>query len=107
MYISFFTQKKVLMLSVGIALAVVLMNFIDVSATHVQIDSNLSVSPNIISFSTVFPGGVHFKPLTVDLSDQFLASPIPDAVEYRILQKPKPRTDTPEERAYCAAYPND
>ncbi|OGZ44861.1 MAG: hypothetical protein A3J54_00345 [Candidatus Ryanbacteria bacterium RIFCSPHIGHO2_02_FULL_45_13b] len=107
MYIFFFTKKRVLVLSVGIALTAILMNFIDVSATHVEIDSNLTVSPNIISFSTVFPGEVHFKPLTVDLSDQFLASPIHDDVEYRILQKPKPRTDTPEERAYCAAYPND
>src|SRR3989344_6033633 len=107
MYIFFFTKKRVLVLSVGIALTAILMNFIDVSATHVEIDSNLSVSPNIISFSTVFPGEVHFKPLTVDLSDQFLASPIHDDVEYRIVQKPKPRVDTPEERAYCAAYPND
>lgn len=107
MHTSFFTKKRMFMFSLGIVLATILMNFMDVSATHVEIDSNLTVSPNIISFSTVFPGEVHFKPLTVDLSDQFLASPIHDDVEYRIIQKPKPRTDTPEERAYCAAYPND
>lgn len=101
-------HKKYILFAVAVAiLGAVLWGSIEVRANHVTIDPNLSLSPNVISFSTVFPGEVHFKPLVVDLSSAFLASPEHDDVEYRIVQKPKPRTDSPEERAYCAANPLD
>ena len=99
-------QKTFLALGVG-AIVIVLTGSIRVGAQNVSIDSNLSVSPNIISFETVFPGEVHFKPLTVDLSDSFIAEDILDDVEYQILQRTKPRVDTPAEREYCANFPND
>lgn len=103
-------MKKITILSSLLAviiLGVILKGSIRVGAANVTIDSNLAVSPNVISFSTVFPGEVHFKPLTIDLSSQFIASRIHDDVEYRILQKPKPRVDSPQERAYCQENPTD
>ena len=87
--------------------AVVALQTSQVGATDVTIDTNLSVTPSVISFETVFPGEVHFRPLNIGLSEGFIANPILDDVEYRILQKPKPRIDDPEERAYCQAHPND
>src|SRR3989344_5933705 len=104
---NFLTKKWIAVGAAVSMLGAILFFSLQVSASHVTIDPNLSVSPNVISFSTVFPGEVHFKPLTVDLSSAFLASPIHDDVEYRILQKPKPRIDSPEERAYCASNPTD
>jgi hypothetical protein len=86
---------------------IVLAGSIEVSANHITINSNLSVTPNIISFETVFPGEIHFKPLTITLSDEFLESEIHDDVEYKILQRTKPREDSQEEREYCALFPND
>ncbi len=83
------------------------LNAFQVSATKCEINPDLSVTPNIISFQTVFPGEVHFKPLDVDLSSSFIENPIYDDVEYRIVQKPKPKKDTAWDRAYCAAHPTD
>jgi len=85
----------------------VLFSSIQVGATHVEIDANLSVSPGIISFETVFPGEVHFKPLDIDLSRAFMGSSVHDDVEYRILQRSKPKMDSDAERAYCAQNPTD
>ncbi|MEK7584809.1 MAG: hypothetical protein AAB490_06210 [Patescibacteria group bacterium] len=83
------------------------MHTLQVSATTVTIDVNLSVTPNVISFETVFPGEVHFRPLNIDLSGSFIESSIHDDVEYQIVQRPKPRIDDPEERAYCLLHPED
>src|SRR3989344_3986989 len=104
---NFLTKKWIAVGAAVSMLGAILFFSLQVSASHVTIDPNLSVSPNVISFSTVFPGEVHFKPLTVDLSSAFLDSPIHDDVEYRILQKPKPRIDSDEERAYCQQNPLD
>ena len=41
------------------------------------------------------------------MSQNFIRSSIHDDVEYRILQKTKPREDSASERAYCAENPND
>src|SRR3989344_6574138 len=95
----------------GIALlaigAVVALQTSQVGATEVTIDTNLSVTPSVISFETVFPGEVLFRPFNIGLSQAFLESPIHDDVEYRILQKPKPRIDSAAEREYCQANPLD
>ncbi len=103
-------MKSKLWILSGIALgAIVLLSLraFNVSATNVTIDINLSVSPNIISYQTVFPQEVLFKPLNINLSNSFLQSWKHDDVEYRIVQKPKPRIDNSTERAYCAAHPLD
>ncbi|MEK7643421.1 MAG: hypothetical protein AAB372_03175 [Patescibacteria group bacterium] len=89
------------------ALLIVFASSLEVSAAHVVIDSNLSVSPVVVSFETAFPGEIFYKPIDIDLSDQFLSSSIHNDVEYRILQKPKPRRDDPAERAYCAEHSTD
>lgn len=89
------------------AAVVLLMRAVQVSATHVYINSNLTVSPSIISFETVFPGEVFFEPLNVSLSQSFLTSGVYDYVEYRILQKVKPKKDHPYLRAYCQKYPTN
>jgi len=88
-------------------LAIAAFGTLGVSANHVTINANLSVTPNIISFSTVFPGEVHLEPINIDLSSAFIANPNLDEVEYRIVQRPKPRTDSEEERAYCRENPTD
>src|SRR3990167_9803746 len=85
--------------------AVVALQTSQVGATDVTIDTNLSVTPSVISFETVFPGEVHFRPLNIDLSLGFIADPALDDVEYRILQRPKPKTET--DREYCRANPTD
>ena len=96
---------------IGIALlaigGVIALQSSQVAATTVTIDINLSVTPNVISFETVFPGEVLFRPFNIGLSQAFLDSPIHDDVEYRILQRPKPRIDSDEERAYCQQNPLD
>jgi|GEM_PF-2153111 len=102
-----FLQTKVLGSLGALIIVGVLVSTVQVGAQVVSIDSNLSISPNIISFETVFPGEVHYKPLVVNLSDSFLGEAILDDVEYRIVQKPKPRIDSPEEREYCSRFPND
>lgn len=89
------------------AILIIAFNAFHVSAWGVTIDTNLSVSPNVISFSTVFPQETLFRPLRIGLSDKFLDSAILDDVEYRITQKPKPRIDSNSERAYCASNPAD
>src|SRR3989344_9611211 len=87
--------------------AVVAFQSSQVGATDVTIDTNLSVTPNVISFETVFPGEVLFRPLNIGLSQGFQESLIHDDVEYRILQQPKPRIDSDEEREYCQQNPFD
>ena len=106
---TFITKKRMFVTArLGItALVVILVGSIEVRATHVTIDANLSVSPNIISFETVFPGEVLYRPLAVELSGAFLESYLHDDVEYRILQKPKPRVDSAVERSYCEENPTD
>ena len=88
-------------------MAYALTNSRPVSAWNVNIDTNLTVSPAVISFATVFPGEINFRPLNISLSHDFITSSIHDDVEYRILQKPKPREESANERAYCAEHPND
>ncbi len=104
-------NKKQLLLVLVIGAAAMLASLLKFSlqarATHVAIDPNLSVTPNIISFQTVFPGEVQLRPLHIGLSEAFLASPEHDDVEYRILQRPKPRRDDPAEREYCESHPDD
>ena len=102
-------KKPGFLIVIGLALAagIVALHALQVTATTVIIDTNLSVTPGIISFETVFPGEVLFRPFNIGLSQAFLDSPIHDDVEYRILQKPKPRIDSPEERAYCQENPSD
>jgi hypothetical protein len=92
--------------ALGVA-ALILASSVQVGATNVTVDVNLSVSPAVVSFETVFPGEVQFKPLNITLSQAFIDSPIHDDVEYRIVQKPKPRTDSAIERAYCEENPQD
>ena len=89
------------------AILIIGLNAFHASAWGVTIDTNLSVSPNVISFATVFPQETLFRPLRIGLSKKFLASSILDDVEYRILQKTKPRIDSSAKRAYCASNPND
>lgn len=103
----FFAKKRIIAFSMLVALAVVLAGSIEVSATHVTIDANLFVSPSVISFETVFPGEILFRPFNIELSGEFLQSPLHDDVEYRILQKPKPRVDSAVERSYCEENPTD
>lgn len=102
-------RRKAVIFGMGLAAvaAIILAGSIQVSATHITIDSNLFVSPNVISFETVFPGEVHFRPLSINLSSDFINNLIKDDVEYRILQKPKPRVDSESERAYCSENPTD
>lgn len=99
--------KKEWLLLAGIAAGIGLVAFgiTRVSATHVTINGNLSVTPNIISFATVFPGEILYKPIVVGLSNGFIADPSLDDVEYRILQRPKPLNES--DREYCAANPAD
>lgn len=99
--------KSIIAIAAVGVLAIVLFGSVRVGAQNVTIDPNLNVSPNIISFETTFPGEVNFRPLTVNLSPDFLASPIHDDVEYRIVQRTKPRIDTPQEREYCGFHPED
>jgi len=103
----FHHYKKIILGSAAGVLAIVLFGSIRVGAQNVTIDPNLNVSPNIISFETTFPGEVNFRPLTINLSPDFLQSPIHDDVEYRITQQTKPRIDTQAERDYCKQFPND
>lgn len=93
-----------LILGVGV---VITASTLQVSATQVTIDVNLAVTPNIISFETVFPGEVYFRPLGINLSNDFINNAIKDDVEYKILQRPKPHINSSEERAYCADNPTD
>src|SRR3989344_6706737 len=104
-----FPKRPVLTASIAAWGLIVLaaMSTINVGATHVPITPILSVSPPFISFSTVFPGEVLFRPFTVDLSQAFINEPSLDDVEYRIVQKPKPRIDSDAERAYCQQNPTD
>ncbi|OGZ56727.1 MAG: hypothetical protein A3J04_03500 [Candidatus Ryanbacteria bacterium RIFCSPLOWO2_02_FULL_47_14] len=99
--------KKIILGSALSALVIVLFGSIRVGAQNVTIDPNLNVSPNVISFETTFPGEVNFRPLTVNLSSEFIQSPIHDDVEYRIVQRTKPRVDTESERDYCGVHPED
>lgn len=98
-------------LFIGIAIlgsfALLAFNALRVTATHVTIDENLSVTPNVVSFETVFPGEVNLRPLSVNLSQAFLGNSIYDDVEYRIIQRTKPRIDGAAEREYCASHPGD
>ena len=98
------TFATLITVAVGI-IAVVLVGSIRVSATHVTIDTNLSVTPNIISFQTVFPEEVLFRQLSINLSSAFLRTATLDDVEYQILEQVKPRQDA--DRAYCQAHPTD
>jgi hypothetical protein len=102
-------KKIVLVIAAGAIglMAYALANSQPVSAWHVNIDANLTVSPAVISFATVFPGEINLRPLSVNLSQDFVNSEIHDDVEYRILQKPKPREDSASERAYCVTHPTD
>ncbi|OGZ56334.1 MAG: hypothetical protein A3G60_02030 [Candidatus Ryanbacteria bacterium RIFCSPLOWO2_12_FULL_47_9c] len=72
--------KKIILGSALSALVIVLFGSIRVGAQNVTIDPNLNVSPNVISFETTFPGEVNFRPLTVNLSSEFIQSPIHDDV---------------------------
>ncbi|MBI4128601.1 MAG: hypothetical protein HY460_00995 [Parcubacteria group bacterium] len=99
-----FTWVGIAVVAVGV---LILAKAVGVGATHVSIDENLSVSPSVISYETVFPGEIIPSPITIALSDQFLSSPLHEGVEYRIIQRPKPRTDSESERAYCAENPDD
>ena len=104
-------MKKHLAFGIGVisafAALVFFMRTIQVNATNVYIHSNLTVSPSIISFETVFPGEVLFEPLNISLSGSFMRSGVYDDIEYRILQKIKPRRDDPYKRAYCQDHPTD
>lgn len=98
--------KKILLVSVGAVAAILLFfNYINVSATQVTIDQNLSVTPNIISFTTVFPGEVNFRPLDINLSGTFLQDPYRDDVEYHISQLVMPKNTNDED--YCQSNPTD
>ena len=101
------TKKPLLLLLVAAAgiLVLALFSSIRVGAHDVEIDANLSVTPNIISFESVFPGEVFYEPLVVALSDGFLGDPRLDDVEYRILQQVKPREES--DREYCQTNPTD
>jgi len=103
-------MKKILLIvaagAIGL-MAYALTNSRPASAWEVNIDTNLSVSPSVISFAAVFPGEINLRPLSINLSQDFINSEIHDDVEYRILQKTKPREDSSSERAYCAEHPND
>ena len=104
-------ESKYLIIGVGVValatVAMVLLHSVGVKACYVEIDKNLTVTPDIISYETTFPQEVLLKPLSINLSQSFLDSWKHDDVEYRIKQKPKPRIDNNTERAYCAAHPLD
>ncbi len=147
-------------------------NTLQVGATGVTIEEDLSVTPSVISFETVFPQEILERTLSIRLAQGFTSSwggdtcggsggegggasggnsSIPDPrsvwdrlrllgggssgtnaqgiqgndqnatsnsgggqrcdpkkdVEYRITQRPKPRTESHIERAYCAEHPED
>lgn len=101
------TIRSLILIGLAGVAALLALDVLRVEATHVTIDENLTVTPNVISFETVFPGEVHFRPLDVNLAGSFLSNPIYDDVEYRIVQKPKPRIDSAIERSYCEENPTD
>jgi hypothetical protein len=103
------SKKLILFLTAlgGGLIALAAFNSVQVGACNVTIDENLTVTPNVISFETVFPQEVLFRPLNVNLSKTFINNPIYDDIEYRIIQRPKPRVDRQADRDYCAAHPTD
>jgi len=99
-------QQKKYLVAGGVGLiALAAVSTVNVGATHVTINPNLSVSPPIVSFATAFPGEILFRPFTVDLSQAFISEPSLDGVEYRIVQKPKPKVES--DREYCQDHPTD
>lgn len=95
--------------SIGLGLILlVLVGSIEVKATQfcdTKIDDGLTVTPDPITFGTVFPEEVLLKKLLVSLSSSFLNSSRANDVEYRIVQKIKPRQ--PEDATYCQSHPTD
>ena len=71
----------------------------------VTIDRNLTVTPSEISYETVFPEEVLFRPLRIMLSQQFLSDVRYDDVEYHIVQKIKPHIAA--DAIYCQSNPTD
>ena len=98
--------KKLLLAGVILGgLVVVIFHTTQVRATNVTIDKNLSVTPSIISFATVFPGEVNFRPLDINLSSTFLNDQYRDDVEYHISQLVMPKIISDDD--YCQSNPTD
>ena len=91
-------------------IGILFLNTIHVAAHYVTIDTNLSVTPNVISLETVFPEEVLFRPLYIALSQSFLKDPAKDDVEYKIVQRVKPRERLDRDgvgddaQAYCTSH---
>ncbi|TAN57637.1 hypothetical protein EPN15_03350 [Patescibacteria group bacterium] len=71
---------------------------INVTAT---IENALKVSPNPVEFGTVFPNETVYRDMTVALSESFSREDRVDDVEYKIVQKPKPKPQTQGTTDYC------
>src|SRR3989344_9117081 len=71
----------------------------------VSIDYNIAITPSDLSFETVFPEEVLFKPILVSLSSTFLSNLRFDDVEYHIEQWIKPRVSA--DSLYCKDNPTD
>ena len=69
------------------------------------IEENLTITPSDISFKTVFPEEILFRPLLVSLSHSFLKNLKLDDVEYHIEQRVKPKKSS--DAIYCKSNPTD
>lgn len=97
-------KKKILISLLAVVVIVGGMAALSAWEAHVinviaRIENALSVTPEEIAFGTVFPQEYLTKPLTISMSDSFLAEDRVDDIEYIIAQKPKPRN--PEDWQYC------
>ena len=83
-----------------------------------HIENGLEVTSNELEFGTVIPQEYLEKNFTIQLSDSFMAAPELEAIDYQILQMPKPIWPKTElcdahiptievARKYCIQQPND
>jgi len=99
-------KKRLLVCLAALVVGVTMMPIFAAFEAHVinvkaHIENALSVSPHELTFGTVFPEEVKSKTFQVDLSDSFLAEDRVDDVQYKLVQKPKPKVN-----AYETIYPS-
>jgi len=97
-------MKKILIMVGGIIIVAGGVAAISAYEAHVinviaRIENALTVSPEELTFGTVFPQEYLTKPITIAMSNSFLEENRVDDIEYVIAQKPKPRN--PEDWEYC------
>lgn len=99
-------MKKILLGLGALALALAFIPMFAAFEAHVinvtaTIENALAVSPNPVEFGTVFPNETVFRDMTVALSESFMSERRVDDVEYKIVQKPKPKPETQGTTDYC------